>query len=105
MKDVNLHNPVKVGPKVLVIGGGNVALDCARSARRLGASEVHVACLECKEDMPAETEISSPVTTGNGRLATFKHWARRVTLASIFGGVVSSRLTRGRIGFGVGRSA
>ena len=35
--------------------------------------------------MPAETEISSPATTGNGRLATFKHWARRVTLASIFG--------------------
>ena len=35
--------------------------------------------------MPAETETAAPATTGNGRLATFKHWARRVTLASIFG--------------------
>jgi len=54
MKDVNLGSSVGVGQKVLVIGGGNVALDCARSARRLGASEVHLACLECAEDMPAE---------------------------------------------------
>jgi ferredoxin len=29
-------------------------MDCARSARRLGAKEVHLACLECREDMPAE---------------------------------------------------
>ena len=58
MKDVNLGNSVKAGQKVLVIGGGNVALDCARSAYRLGATEVHVACLECEEDMPAEaTEL------------------------------------------------
>ena len=55
MKEVNLDKTVKVGQKVVVIGGGNVALDCARSARRLGATEVRVACLECREDMPAET--------------------------------------------------
>jgi NADPH-dependent glutamate synthase beta subunit-like oxidoreductase len=36
-----------------VLGGGNVAFDCARVARRLGAEQVHVACLECKTDMPA----------------------------------------------------
>ncbi len=35
--------------------------------------------------MPSDTETAVPTTTGNGRLATFKHWARRVTLASIFG--------------------
>ncbi|MGD2156740.1 MAG: FAD-dependent oxidoreductase [Anaerolineales bacterium] len=40
------------GPKVLVLGGGNVAIDCARSAVRLG-SEVHLACLESREEMPA----------------------------------------------------
>ena len=39
--------------KVWVIGGGAVAMDCARSAVRLGADEVHVACLECRADMPA----------------------------------------------------
>ncbi len=54
MRDVNFGEAAKVGEKVLVIGGGNVALDCARSARRLGATEVYVACLESREDMPAE---------------------------------------------------
>ncbi|MFC1916610.1 FAD-dependent oxidoreductase [Chloroflexota bacterium] len=54
MRDVNFGKSVKVGQRVLVVGGGNVALDCARSARRLGATEVHVACLECREDIPAE---------------------------------------------------
>ena len=40
------------GPRVLVLGGGNVAIDCARSAVRLGA-EVHLACLEARPEMPA----------------------------------------------------
>ena len=55
MHDVNSKKAVKVGPKVLVIGGGNVAIDCAGSARRLGATEVNVVCLESRENMPAET--------------------------------------------------
>ena len=54
MRDVNLGKEVKLGNKVLVIGGGNVAMDCARTARRLGASEVGVSCLECCDDMPAD---------------------------------------------------
>ena len=41
-----------LGEQVLVLGGGNVALDCARTAVRLG-KEVHLACLESREDMPA----------------------------------------------------
>jgi len=51
---VNFKEPVKIGQKVVVVGGGNVALDCARSAWRLGANEVQVVCLESREDMPAE---------------------------------------------------
>ena len=39
--------------KVLVIGGGAVAMDAARTALRLGAQEVHTACLESRADMPA----------------------------------------------------
>ncbi|MBW2622394.1 MAG: FAD-dependent oxidoreductase [Deltaproteobacteria bacterium] len=54
MKDVNIGNGADVGQKVLVVGGGNVALDCARSALRLGAAEVQVACLESEEAMTAE---------------------------------------------------
>ena len=53
MRDVNLGKEVKIGNKVMVIGGGNVAMDCARTARRLGAAEVAVSCLECCDDMPA----------------------------------------------------
>lgn len=49
---VHLPDGVKFGPQVLVLGGGNVAIDCARSAVRLGA-EVQLACLESREEMPA----------------------------------------------------
>lgn len=54
MRNYNLGNPQKIGRKVLVVGGGNVAMECARSARRLGIKEVHVICLESEEEMPAE---------------------------------------------------
>ncbi len=53
---VNLGKEVKVGKRVLVLGGGDVAFDCARVARRLGAAEVHMACLESKDKMPAAPE-------------------------------------------------
>ena len=36
-----------------MIGGGNVAIDAARSARRLGAAAVHMVCLESRGEMPA----------------------------------------------------
>ncbi len=55
---INLGNKVNIGKKVVVLGGGNVAFDCARIARRLGAEQVQIACLECREEMPAtEDEI------------------------------------------------
>jgi heterodisulfide reductase subunit A len=41
--------------QVVVIGGGNVAMDVARSAVRLGAARVTVLCLECRADMPAHS--------------------------------------------------
>jgi NADPH-dependent glutamate synthase beta subunit-like oxidoreductase len=53
LRDVNLGETVKVGKRVLVLGGGNVAFDCARVARRLGADEVHLACLESRDKMVA----------------------------------------------------
>ena len=56
LRDVNLGKKVKVGKRVLVLGGGDVAFDCARVARRLGAQEVHMACLEPKGKMPAAPE-------------------------------------------------
>jgi heterodisulfide reductase subunit A-like polyferredoxin len=41
------------GKKVLVVGGGNVAMDVARTAKRLGPQEVQIICLETREEMPA----------------------------------------------------
>jgi NADPH-dependent glutamate synthase beta subunit-like oxidoreductase len=65
MRDVNFGKLSKVGQRVLVIGGGNVAIDCARSARRLGATEVYVVCLESRDRMPADaTEIDQAEQEG-----------------------------------------
>ncbi len=53
------------GRKVLMIGGGNVAVDVAITALRLGAKEVTMACLECREEMPAfPEEIEQAVAEG-----------------------------------------
>jgi NADPH-dependent glutamate synthase beta subunit-like oxidoreductase len=47
------YENIPVGKRVLVIGGGGVAIDCAQMARRQGAETVIVACLESWEEMPA----------------------------------------------------
>lgn len=47
---------IEVGHRVLVIGGGNVAMDVARTARRLGGGRVRAACLEKRNEMPAWTK-------------------------------------------------
>jgi NADPH-dependent glutamate synthase beta subunit-like oxidoreductase len=55
----------KILPRVLVIGGGNVAIDVATVAIRLGAKEVITACLESREEMPAfVSEIETAVAEG-----------------------------------------
>jgi heterodisulfide reductase subunit A2 len=53
LKKVNEGQPVNLGQRVVVVGGGNVATDVARSARRLGVPEVHAFCLEARHEMPA----------------------------------------------------
>jgi len=53
LREVRLGEPPKLGKKVMVLGGGNVAIDVARTAVRLGVPEVHLACLESREKMPA----------------------------------------------------
>jgi glutamate synthase (NADPH/NADH) small chain len=52
----NNHTPVKVGDKVVIVGGGNVAMDAARTAKRLGASEVHIVYRRSMEELPARHE-------------------------------------------------
>lgn len=56
LRDVASGDRKRPGNKVLVVGGGNVALDVATTALRLGAKEVTMACLESREEMPAIPE-------------------------------------------------
>ncbi|MGD0238594.1 MAG: FAD-dependent oxidoreductase [Syntrophorhabdales bacterium] len=56
LRDVNLGTSQKIGKKVAVIGGGNVALDAARSAKRLGAKDVTVVYRRSRDEMPAFKE-------------------------------------------------
>ncbi len=48
--------PIRVGNKVAVIGGGNVAMDSARVAKRLGADTVYLVYRRSREEMPARAE-------------------------------------------------
>jgi NADH-quinone oxidoreductase subunit F len=57
LRDIALAKAPSVeGRRVVVVGGGDVAIDSARSAWRLGASEVHVVYRREERDMPAHTE-------------------------------------------------
>lgn len=48
--------PVKIGKKVAVVGAGNVAMDAARTAKRLGAEEVYIVYRRSEEECPARLE-------------------------------------------------
>ncbi|MDR2606133.1 MAG: FAD binding domain-containing protein [Oscillospiraceae bacterium] len=55
----------KVGQEVVVMGGGNVAMDVAVTAKRLGAKKVRLTCLEPRKKMPAsEEEIARAIEEG-----------------------------------------
>jgi formate dehydrogenase beta subunit len=53
LEDVAFGRKPKLGKRVLVIGGGNVAMDVARTARRLGVEHVEMVCLENEQEIPA----------------------------------------------------
>lgn len=56
LRRVNLGDRVEIGEKVVVIGGGNVAFDAARTALRMGAKEVSIVYRRTREEMPANKE-------------------------------------------------
>ena len=59
LRDVGLGKTFDFSGDVIVIGGGNVAIDVALTAKRMGAENVHLFCLEKREEMPAhEWEIA-----------------------------------------------
>lgn len=84
LRGVNLGERMEMGAKVAVIGGGNVAIDAARTALRLGAKEVSIVYRRTREEMPANEEeieeaehekikilyllAATRIVTGNGRV-------------------------------------
>lgn len=56
LRKCSMGQETGIGRHVIILGGGNVAFDCARSAKRLGAEEIHVACLEAEDKMTADEE-------------------------------------------------
>jgi NADPH-dependent glutamate synthase beta subunit-like oxidoreductase len=56
LRELNLGKKIKLGKKVAVLGGGNVAVDVARSALRLGAKVVEIYYRRSKKEMPAIPE-------------------------------------------------
>ncbi len=65
IRAVNLGKATVLKGNVIVIGGGNVAIDVARSATRVGANQVNMFCLETLADMPAlEEEVAEALSEG-----------------------------------------
>ena len=70
LRKVNLGEDLKMEGEVIVIGGGNVAIDVARTAERIGASQVGMYCLENRQEMPAlgeeiEEALSEGISVNN----------------------------------------
>ena len=55
-KKGEVPTPVKIGRRVAVVGAGNVAMDAARTAKRLGAEEVYIVYRRGEEEVPARAE-------------------------------------------------
>ncbi len=65
LKGVNLHKEIKLGKTVAVIGGGNTAIDSARTALRLGAEKVIIVYRRTADTMPAaKSEVHAALEEG-----------------------------------------
>jgi NADPH-dependent glutamate synthase beta subunit-like oxidoreductase len=65
LRRVNLGEELRTEGSVVVIGGGNVAIDVARTAERVGATSIDMFCLEARNEMPAlDEEIEEALSEG-----------------------------------------
>jgi len=95
LRDVKLGRPVTVGRRVAVIGGGNVALDAARTALRLGAEEVSINYRRSRDEMPV-TEVEYEQTVAEGiRVDFLVSPSRIVTDSWTVAGLQCIRMTLG----------
>jgi formate dehydrogenase major subunit len=65
LKNFGLHEPIAIHGTVAVVGGGNTAIDCARTALRLGVGEVKLLYRRTRAEMPAnDSEITDAIEEG-----------------------------------------
>ena len=65
LREINIGNKIRVGDRIAVIGGGNVAIDASRSALRLGAKAATIIYRRTRDEMPAsEEEIEEALLEG-----------------------------------------
>jgi len=78
LRDVGLGVEFDLSGDLIVVGGGNVAIDAALTAKRLGAKDVHLFCLEGREEMPAhEWETARAEEEG---VLIYNSWAPKKVL-------------------------
>nr|MBC7245313.1 FAD-dependent oxidoreductase [Chloroflexota bacterium] len=95
LRRVNLGEKVQVGPRVAVIGGGNTAMDAARSALRLGAPQVSILYRRSRQEMPA---IAEEVDEAEQEGIRIEYLTAPVEVLRSDGRVASLRCVRMRLG-------
>jgi len=96
LRDVNLGKITKAEGKVVVIGGGNVAIDAARSALRMGAKEVAILYRRDKDDMPANREEIDDAETEGIAIHTLVAPMKVVVKDGKVSGVECARMSLGK---------
>jgi 2-oxoacid:acceptor oxidoreductase delta subunit (pyruvate/2-ketoisovalerate family) len=95
LRQVNSGQNVQVGPRVAVIGGGNTAMDAARSARRLGAPQVSILYRRSRNEMPA---IQDEIDETEGEGIHIEYLTAPVEVLRSAGRVTGLRCTRMSLG-------
>ena len=92
---INMGLHVDLGKKLVVVGGGNVAMDCARSALRLGVEEVHLVYRRTKAEMPADhVEVEAAEEEG----VIFHYLSHPTKVITDGNGIVGIRLIKMELG-------
>ena len=95
LREINMGKPVELGGKLLVIGGGNAAIDCARMALRLGCEEVSILYRRTQEEMPAyPQEVEEALEEG----IEIQFLTTPVRIIGVNGRVTRVECTRMRLG-------